>query len=175
MNDLRSNLHRILRGRVCLVGLGSVEHGDDGLGVQLAHDLSVALAHLRPGPAATAPSVLLGGTQPEFQLRRLPKDLDSVVFLDAVDFGGAPGSVVLLDSAAMRARYPQISTHRLSVGLLAQLVETGSRSRAWLLGVQPESLREGAPLSEKVRVTLRLLCALLTEWAAPPRLEESIA
>ena len=175
MNDLRRQLDQILSGRVCLVGLGNPEHGDDGFGVRLAQEYSTAVASLAANPDETHAFVLMGGTQPESPMSRLPKDLDHVVFLDAVDFGGAPGAVILLGSTEMRSRYPQISTHRLSLGLLAQLVECGTRTRAWLLGVQPESLKEGTTLSAPVEETLGLLCQLLTECVSPMSMEEQIA
>ena len=36
MSDLRLQLERCFRGRVCVVGVGNVDWGDDGLGVRLA-------------------------------------------------------------------------------------------------------------------------------------------
>jgi hydrogenase maturation protease len=86
---------------------------------------------------------------------------DHVVFLDAVEFGGPPGSVVLLDSDEMAARFPQISTHKLSLGLLAKQVEANGRTKAWLLGVQPGSLRSGEELTPAVRTTFELMLDLL--------------
>jgi hydrogenase 3 maturation protease len=88
---------------------------------------------------------------------------DHVIFLDAVEFGGAPGSVVLLDSEEMAARFPQVSTHKLSLGLLARQIETNGQAKAWLLGVQPESLRQGEQLSPTVKATLQLLLELMTD------------
>ena len=40
-------------------------------------------------------------------------------------------------------RYPQISTHKISLGVLAGFVESNGVTKAWLLGVQPESLKQG--------------------------------
>jgi hypothetical protein len=89
------------------------------------------------------------------------EEYDHVVFLDAVEFGGAPGSVVLLDASEMAARFPQISTHKLSLGLLAKQAEANDKTRAWLLGVQPQSLKPGEDLTPTVRATLELLLELL--------------
>ena len=106
--------------------------------------------------------VIIAGTRPERFIGRVADEgFDHVIFLDAVEFGGAPGSVVLLDSDEMAARFPQISTHKLSLGLLARQLEANGQSKAWLLGVQPQSLRSGAPLSPPVRATLELLLELL--------------
>jgi Ni,Fe-hydrogenase maturation factor len=69
--------------------------------------------------------------------------------------------VVLLNSGEMAARFPQISTHKLSLGLLAKQAEANGKTRAWLLGVQPESLKPGEELTPTVRATLGLLLDLL--------------
>ena len=88
---------------------------------------------------------------------------DDVIFLDAVDFGGAPGAAVLLDSKSLQARYPQVSTHRISLGVLARWTESTGATRAWLLGVQPQSLRDEPRLSPVVCSTLYALLALLLQ------------
>jgi hydrogenase 3 maturation protease len=107
-------------------------------------------------------NIFIAGTIPERRISRVAdEEFDHVVFLDAVEFGGSPGSVVLLNSDEMAARFPQISTHKLSLGLLAKQVEANGRTKAWLLGVQPESLRSGEELTPAVRATLELLFGLL--------------
>jgi len=158
MADLRQSLETALRGRVCLMGLGNVDHGDDGFGVRLAE----ALAN-----GAPQPSVLIAGTVPERFLGPVAKEgYDHLVFLDAVEFGGAPGAVVFLSADEIGSRCPQISTHKLSLGLLAKMVAADSHTAVWLLGVQPQSLRPGAGLSAPLQATLEALRGLLKElWS----------
>jgi hydrogenase maturation protease len=88
---------------------------------------------------------------------------DHLIFLDVVDFGGAAGSVVLLSSDEIAARYPQISTHKISLGLLAKWAEANGTTKVWLLGVQPESLKSGAELTPAVQAILELLLELVRE------------
>ena len=88
---------------------------------------------------------------------------DTVLFLDAVECGAAPGAVVLLDAAEMASRFPQVSTHRISLGLLAQMIEANGRTRVWLLGVQPASLKPDDRLSSAVAASVECLAGLLTE------------
>ena len=154
MPDLREQLQQCLRGRVCLMGLGNEDYGDDGAGIRLAEELM----------GAGLPDVMIAGSRPETCISRAGGEgFANIVFLDAVEFGGAPGSVVLLDSGEMAARFPQISTHKISLSVLAMWAEAGGTTKAWLLGVQPESLKPGRQLSAAVQTTLAVLKELLQE------------
>jgi hydrogenase 3 maturation protease len=136
------------------MGLGNIDYGDDGLGVRLAEKLT----------AAGVPDVLAAGTMPErFIDSAIAEDFDTLIFLDAVEFGAPAGSVVFLDAEEMAARFPQISTHKISLGLLAKLVEEKGNTKARLLGIQPESLKSAGELSPVVRETLETLNDLLCE------------
>lgn len=156
-------LRPMLSGRVCLVGIGNVEAGDDGIGVRLAEALAGRL-----GAGAGSPLILVAGPRPEDHLSRLTRgDCDSAVFLDAVDFGGPPGALTVLGSEDIQSRFPQISTHRLSLGLLARLIQESGSTRVWLLGVQPASLRPGHRFSHSVQATFEALTDLLEAACQP--------
>jgi len=157
MSSLPEQLRECLQGRICLIGLGNVDQGDDGLGVRLAERL------LDMG----VPHVVVAGPSPERYIGSANEGVDSLVFVDAVEFGGTPGSVVLLDCEEMTARFPQISTHKISVGLLAKLVESSGKTKAWLLGVQPETIKQGQTLTPVVERTLDALCDLLCDVLRP--------
>ena len=161
MPDLREQLQQLLQRRVCLMGLGNVLYGDDGFGVRLAEESKAE--GRRPKAEGNPNHVVVAGTSPERFISRVADEgFDHVIFLDAVEFGGAPGSVVLLNSDEMATRFPQISTHKLSLGLMARQIEANGQAKAWLLGVQPESLRPGLPLTLAVQATLELLLELLS-------------
>jgi hydrogenase maturation protease len=152
MPGLREQLQSSLAGRVCFMGLGGAGCGDDAFGLRLAEAL------VRDG----VPDVVMAGTAPEQRVGRcVDKGFDHLVFLDAVDFKAAPGSVVFLNSQEMAARFPQISTHHLSLGILAQYAESSGKLRAWLLGVQPGSLRPALALSPAVQTSLEILAELI--------------
>jgi hydrogenase 3 maturation protease len=107
-------------------------------------------------------AVLVGGTMAErlvFQVYEAA--FDQVIFMDAVECGAEPGAVVLLSSQEMTSRFPQVSTHKLSLGLLARMIEGNGKTKVWLLGVQPASLRPGQELSEPVQRTLEALAQWL--------------
>jgi hydrogenase maturation protease len=158
MPDLDQTLRRCLRGRVCLMGLGNPAHGDDGFGVHLARALAP-----QPGTGTEeTPLVLVAGTMPDRLVGRIAAaGYEHIVFMDAADIGGAPGAVAFLDSAQMAARFPQVSTHGMSLGLLARWAEQGGATRAWLLGAQPQCLRPAQRLTPVLQVTLQALAAVL--------------
>ena len=140
-------------GPVCWVGLGNADLGDDGLGVRLAEAVA----------RAGHPHVVVAATTPEHWVETLAGGgYAHVVFLDAVDVAGEPGDVVFLGGDDLAVRYPQVSTHKLALGMLARWV--GSRgTRVWLLGIKPRSLAPGAGLSEPVKRTLDLVLALIND------------
>jgi hydrogenase 3 maturation protease len=139
------------------MGLGNVDQGDDGLGVRLAEIVAERLKGV-PG----APEVIDAGMVPERFIGRVADGgFDSLVFLDAVAFGGAPGSVVVVNAEEMGNRFPQVSTHKISLGMLARWVEASGTTKAWLLGVEPESLKFGKGLTPAVQETLEILGELL--------------
>ena len=152
MADLREQLEATLRGRVCFIGVGNVDGGDDGFGVRLAEAIA----------RAGVPDVILAGTAPERVISQCANGgFDHLVFLDAVGFDAKPGSATFLNSKEMNARLPQVSTHRISLGVLANFVESGRQTRAWLLGVEPESLKPSPNLSPTVAVTLAIVAELI--------------
>ncbi len=152
MGDLRAALQRQLCGRTCLMGLGNPERGDDGVGVRLGAALS----------RAGCPDVILAGTAPERWIATVcTQRFGAVLLLDAVRMGEPPGTAVLLDAAQLKDRYPQVSTHTLSLGTLARLIEAGG-PRVLLLGIEAETLA-GATLSPAVEGTLQVIRDVLVE------------
>jgi hydrogenase 3 maturation protease len=149
---------RQLDGRVCLLCVGNTDGGDDAFGVRLAE-------HLKQ---RGVPDVVSVETRPEAFLARAGLErFDHVLFIDAVDIGAQPGSVVLLNSSQMKSRFPQVSTHTISLGLLANWTESRGDTRAWLLGAQPLSLKHGAPLTSTLENTLWAIEELLIQRFTP--------
>jgi len=174
MADLREQLQQLFQGKVCLMGLGSVEYGDDGFGVRLAEELKSEVRSPKSEGRARGEDrnrwaeVVVAGTYPERLVGRVEEEgYDHLIFVDAVEFGGVPGSVALLDSEQMVTRFPQVSTHKISLGLLARHVEATGKTKAWLLGVQPGSVRPGVGLSAPVTATVDLLVDLVMSILQP--------
>jgi hydrogenase maturation protease len=153
MKNLGQQLRSTLQGRICVMGVGNVEYGDDGFGVYLAEELA----------AASVADVIIAGTAPDQYLGQIAEHrFDHLLVIDAADFGGDPGALVFLNAAEIATAFPQISTHKISLGVLAKVVEEAG-TRVWLLGVQPESLRPGHRLSPTMQTAMEIVHALLRD------------
>lgn len=148
--DLREQIRQCVKGRICFVGVGNVDFGDDAFGVRLAQQLE----------AAGAAHVIEAGTNPDRWIGKL-EGFDHAVLMDAVELGATAGSVVFMDAAEIAVRFPQVSTHKISLGLLARWIEAGGKTKAWLIGAQPDSLKAGQPLTPALQITLKALRDLL--------------
>ena len=150
--DLRELLERTLVGRTCILGIGNPLWGDDGFGVRLAEELR----------SSGCQDVIVAGTEPERWISELAvKGYNHVLLLDALDFPGEPGSSLYMDARQLETKFPQLSTHKLSLGSLAVLIENVTGATVWCLGVKPGSLKGEHRLTETVEGTKKLLKALL--------------
>ena len=162
MPDLREKLVHCFRGRVCVMGIGNTDFGDDGVGVALADAIAGRLN--RSGRVSLARDVIIAGSAPERLIGSAAgKGCDHLVFLDAVEFGGEPGSVIFLKGEEIAARFPQISTHKVSIGLLARCIHANEGTAVWLLGIQPGSLKTMQGLSPAVQRTREVLEDMLCD------------
>ena len=151
-------------GRLCVVGIGNRVAGDDGAGSALADRLAGQLAVRSGGPPAGR--IIDAGIAPENHLEPIVRDEpDTVLLVDAVDFGGRPGSIRLLDARALSAG--GLSTHATSLSLIRGYLSARSSARVVLLGIQPRHLHMGAALSEEVAATVEAVADRLAGLMAP--------
>lgn len=149
-------------GRVCVVGIGNLLAGDDGAGSAVAQQLA----------GRAAGRIIDAGIAPENHLEPIVRDgPDTILLIDAVDFGGAPGSVRLLDPGALAAG--GLSTHATSLGMVHDYLRARSPARAVLLGIQPGQLRLGAGLSAAVARSVQAVASRLAELMGPARAARS--
>jgi hydrogenase 3 maturation protease len=152
-----SELRRALRGRVCVVGVGNRDRGDDAAGPRL-----VDLLRGRVG----APC-LDAGACPENFLERMARERpDVVLVVDAADFGGAPGEARLVGPETVVNG--GLSTHAASLELLAEYVHARTAAVVQVLAVQAASMRPGRPLSAPVAESVDLLAGQLAEILGAP-------
>ena len=134
MYDSLKDLAARLKGkRFGVVGVGNVMKGDDGAGPELVAEL------LRRGfelPCVDATEV------PENYGGWVPKqNIEAVVFVDAVDFGGEPGEcrVIPFEHLMISAS----NTHRMSLHYTVMYLRDEWEGDAILIGVQPKSMKLG--------------------------------
>ncbi|MGB5487680.1 MAG: hydrogenase maturation protease, partial [Lysobacterales bacterium] len=105
--QLKDQLTHFIDGRVCLMGIGNRYHHDDAVGPYLAE----AMEH-RPDY-----DVIDAGVIPEDYIETTAqKHPDTILMVDATDFGGEPGEVRLLYPESVA--YSGVSTHAGSLRLL---------------------------------------------------------
>ena len=153
---LDAELRRRLKGRVLLIGAGNILRGDDSAGP--------ALVGLLEGKVGA--SVLDAGEMPHNHLSRiLDAQADTIVFLDAANFGAPPGSVAILEAADIASR--SISTHQMPMDLFFRYIKQNSQADIFALGIQPAQIGFGEPMSPAVEEAVKALAELL-RFLLPP-------
>jgi hydrogenase maturation protease len=141
--QLKDQLAHFINGRVCLLGIGNRYHHDDAIGPYLAEAMES-----RPDY-----DVIDAGISPEDYIEMTAhKHPDTILMVDATDFGGEPGEVRLLYPESVA--YSGVSTQAGSLRMLAEFMQARTHARIALLGVQPADTSDGKGLSTPVSNTL---------------------
>lgn len=152
---LQGALSARLGGRVVFVGVGNPLFGDDAAGCLVARALVGT-----PGL-----DVIEADDVPENYVIQITDGTpDVVVLADAVDLGASPGSVAILEKEAM-ARY-EPSTHRVPLGLIAEILQRSSGADVFVLAIQPGRVQMGAVMSVEVARTVASLTELIRRVVA---------
>jgi hydrogenase maturation protease len=125
------------------VGLGNLLMTDDGVGVHAVRKLKTQVPS-----GVTAVEV---GTAVLDALHLLEK-ADRVVALDAVQAGGAPGTIYAFRLPAVNRAEGQRSSHELDLRYGLRLLK--KQPEIVVLGVEPETIRAGLTLSPTVKRAL---------------------
>ena len=148
-----------------------------GLGNVLLTDESVGAAVLRAMEAdaeADPDLTLLDGGTLSFTLAGPIGDADRLIVVDAAAMGAAPGSVRVLEGAAMDEQLTRHATsvHEVSLADLfdiARLTDSLPTHRA-LIGIEPEKIEWGSDLSPPVAAAVpqavEEIRSLLQRWRA---------
>ena len=143
-------LTAFVKGHVCLLGIGNRYWHDDGVGSLIAEALE----------SCTGFDVVDAGFTPENHLETVAdKHPDTILMIDATDFGGTPGQVRLLHPD--KVAYTGISTHAGSLRMLAEYMRARTQARIAVLAIQPADTSAGEGLSPIVSNTLRDLLEIL--------------
>lgn len=131
---------------VAVVGLGNLILSDEGVGVHVVQRLAEAYSF--PDDVA----LIDGGTSAIDLLDQLI-DAEHIIFVDAAQTGGPPGSIVALQGARLPVWFRQrMSPHQIGLAdLLAtlSLMDHAPKS-VTLIGIEPQSTELGTELTPKI-------------------------
>lgn len=151
------------RGPIIVVGVGSLVRSDDGAGLKALHRLEKD-SRLPPGVE------LIDGSILGMDIIALVQNAARLLFLDAVDAGVEPGTVVRLEGEEILRLPSGTSAHDIGIsGLLSLLQFLGNMpERIALIGIQPATSETGVWLSPEVEAGIGKMVTesirLLTEW-----------
>jgi hydrogenase maturation protease len=143
-------LDNCLDGDTVIVGIGHRWRGDDAAGPALIDRLS----------GRVSARCLDAGDAPERHLGAAAGASDTILLVDAVDFGGAPGEVAVFAERDLPDRFG--TTHDVPLRLLMGYLRAQSGAAVLLLGIQPADTAFGAPMSGPVRASVELVAEMLT-------------
>lgn len=121
--------------------------GDDAFGCLLAASLKNRIV-LAVEEVADAPENFLN--------KIVAGKPDTVVFVDAVDFGGRAGELQLLDLEGLNSEN-LFFTHNPSPQMLVNFLKENTSARMYLVAVQPKDINLGERLSPEVERQLEEL------------------
>jgi hydrogenase 3 maturation protease len=151
-SGIEAELRRRLKGRVLLIGAGNTLRGDDSAGP--------AMIALLEGKVNA--NLLDVGEVPESYFSRIFEfQADTIVFVDAANFGGAPGDLAVLEGDDMAGC--SLSTHQMPINLFFRYIRRMSRSEIFALGIQPAQIDFGEPMSVLVEESVQALADLFQQ------------
>jgi hydrogenase maturation protease len=171
-------------GRVLVVGLGSPDRGDDGVGPRVAAAIAQEVAERGMVGVHVVehedPTVLVDLLEPA----RPTGAWDALVVIDAIRSGAAPGTLMLLEvggdrqdlrSLGARLDPGPAGTHGFGLAGAIELARVLDRlpRRVTVVGVEAHGFEHGAPMSEPVHAaittaTAAALAIIGTELAPVP-------
>ena len=125
---------------------------DDGVGPYIFSQLD-GCPGLRVINAAYTPENII-----EDVIELQPK---KILFIDAADFGGTPGEIRNID----KDHIPEssISTHGISLRVIASIIEEDTGAHIVFIGIQPKSVGFGEGLSTEVKQAADELIGCITK------------
>lgn len=154
MTDLADDLKRYLKGKVCVIGIGNRLKGDDAAGPELIDRLS----------GRSRFHCLDAGVVPENYLEKIVHIApDTILLVDAMDFGGETGSGRLFPADQVAGG--GLSSHALSLRMACDYLRQRISAQIFILGIQPSRVHMNQPLSAAVRAGVERLADELSTIA----------
>ncbi|UCE80409.1 MAG: hydrogenase maturation protease [Methanobacteriota archaeon] len=135
---------------IYVLGIGNKDRGDDGAGIVVAEVLRKTFPSYSFSEHDGLEGVVLDISE---------KDEDAfIVFVDAADLGEEPGSIKLVKADDISAT--EITTHRVTVALLAALLERSGK-RSAVICIQPGQIEFQAEMTDSVRASVNSVAEAL--------------
>jgi len=150
-NNQLTKLKDRLQGKVSIVGIGNRLRNDDGVGPEIINRLKNPLPRLLLFDVGEVPENYLGKI-----VKQRP---DTIVLIDAVDFGSSPGTIKIIEKDDIRDE--SLSTHNASLNLVAKYLQKETSADVFLLGIQPKTTEFGREISQPVREGLEKIVRML--------------
>ncbi|MCL5674668.1 MAG: hydrogenase 3 maturation endopeptidase HyCI [Candidatus Omnitrophica bacterium] len=128
--------------KICILGVGSIEKGDDGIGVYCAEELKKRM---------NIPRILVidAGNVPESWTGKIRAfSPDWTIIIDACKKGEKPGSIFIVDKNAIS--YSDVSSHRIPLSVVMSFLEQTIKTKVIFIGIEPENM-DGENLSENIK------------------------
>jgi len=146
-----------IKGNIVIVAMGNELRGDDGAGILFGNLVK----------ENTSLTVINGGAAPEnitgLVVKKCP---DTILIVDAMDFGGEPGEILLVSGE--RLEKDAVSTHG-SLKLFVEYLEKMTGVRVQILGFQPKSFELGKEISPEVYESVRKIAMKIMDTASLSR------
>jgi hydrogenase 3 maturation protease len=127
--------------------MGNTLRSDDGIGSLLARRIKDRVPY----------TVYDTGTNPENYLEKIVKEKpDTIVIIDAVDFGGTAGEFRAVEGEDLKTTN-LFSTHNTSLSLAINYLQNNLKVDIIILIIQPKKISFGEGLSPEVDKTLKNL------------------
>ena len=152
-----SDIKNRLKGAVTIIGVGNIMRGDDGCGPKFIESLK---------KRNTKANLFDCGTVPEnYIFPILTTSCDTVILVDAADFGQKAGSIKVFSLNEISGA--GLSTHNFSLRLVTDLLMTGKENlNIFVVSIQPKTIALGESLSEEVKAGIDTLTDCFVEALA---------
>jgi len=148
IEELTDSLH----GRIVLMGIGSENRGDDAAGSLIAQALK-SKNNFCSIDCSDIPESYTGPAK-EFQP-------DSILFIDAIDFGGQPGDVTFLKPEMLKEI--RFNSHHPSLRHVMDYLRSETGSKVNLIGIQPGNIAPGSGVTPAIQSTIEIVKTAITE------------
>jgi len=138
-----------------ILGIGNSLKQDDGLGPAVIRKLETR--GLKPEA-----HLIDAGTAPENYTGKIKQiKPDTLVMVDAIAFGGKPGSIKVFEAEEIKAQ--SLSTHNISLKTFVDFLKTDLTDlKVIVVGIQPKQVGFGEGLSPEIEKAVDQLCTSFT-------------